>query len=588
MIQRKSDMANLVALLRLPTNMNTGQWQILTGPVLVLMILSMMVLTLPAFILDLLFTFNIALSIIVLLVAMFTRRTLDFAAFPSLLLFSTLLRLSLNVASTRIILLQGHTGTDAAGRVVEAFGHFLVGGNFAIGIVVFIILVVINFTVITKGAGRIAEVGARFVLDGMPGKQMAIDADLNAGLIGEDEAKSRRSEVTQEADFYGSMDGASKFVRGDAIAGILIMVINIVGGLMVGLLQHDMALGQAAQSYTLLTIGDGLVAQIPALVISTAAGVIVTRVGTHQDVGQQMVSQLFSKPQVMLLAAGVLWLLGRLDAPAPVSAPVARREDSPQMAEASWRDVQLEDPLGIEVGYRLIPMVDALQNGELLGRIRSIRKKFAQEMGFLPPVVHIRDNLEMQPAAYRILLKGVEIGRGEAFPGRWMAINTGNAEGALSGDVTRDPAFGLPAVWIDSALKERAQIQGYTVVEASSVVATHLNHLIGKYASELLGRQETQQLLERVTQEMPKLTEDFIPATLPPTQFQKVLRNLLAESIPIRDMRTIIEVLTEHAPVKKDAADLTQVVRGALGRAITQHYFQDSEEIQVIGLDVTL
>ncbi|CAJ0994241.1 flagellar biosynthesis protein FlhA [Sodalis praecaptivus] len=580
-------MANLAALLRLPTNMNAGQWQILTGPVLILMILSMMVLPLPAFILDLLFTFNIALSIIVLLVAMFTRRTLDFAAFPSLLLFSTLLRLSLNVVSTRIILLQGHIGADAAGRVVEVFGHFLVGGNFAIGIVVFIILVVINFTVITKGAGRIAEVGARFVLDGMPGKQMAIDADLNAGLIGEDEAKSRRSEVTQEADFYGSMDGASKFVRGDAIAGILIMVINI---------------------------GDGLVAQIPVLVISTAAGVIVTRVGTHQDVGQQMVDQLFNKPQVMLLATGVLgllglvpgmpnlvfllftalllglawWLKGRLDAPAPVAAQVARREDSPQLTEASWRDVQLEDPLGIEVGYRLIPMVDALQNGELLGRIRSIRKKFAQEMGFLPPVVHIRDNLEMQPAAYRILLKGVEIGRGEAFPGRWMAINPGNAEGALVGDVTRDPAFGLPALWIDSALKERAQIQGYTVVEASSVVATHLNHLIGKYASDLLGRQETQQLLERVTQEMPKLTEDFIPATLPLTQLQKVLRNLLAENIPIRDMRTIIEVLIEHAPVKKDAADLTQVVRVALGRAITQHYFQDSEEIQVIGLDVTL
>lgn len=385
-------MANLAALLRLPTNMNACQWQILTGPVLILMILSMMVLPLP----------------------MFTRRTLDFAAFPSLLLFSTLLRLSLNVASTRIILLQDHTGADAAGRVVEAFGHFLVGGNFAIGIVVFVILVVINFTVITKGAGRLAEVGVRFVLDGMPGKQMAIDADLNAGLIGEDEAKSRRSEVIQEADFYGSMDGASKFVRGDAIAGILIMVINIVGGLMVGLLQYDMALGQAAQSYTLLTIGDGLLAQIPALVISTAAGVIVTRVGTHQDVGQQMVDQLFNKPQVMLLAAGVLGLLGLVPGMPNLvfllftalllglawslkgwlDAPVARREDSPQLTEASWRDVQLEDPLGIEVGYRLIPMVDALQNGELLGRIRSIRKKFAQEMGFLPPVVHIRDNLD--------------------------------------------------------------------------------------------------------------------------------------------------------------------------------------------------
>ncbi len=606
-------MAKLVALLRLPTNFNTIQWQILAGPVLILMILSMMVLPLPPFLLDLLFTFNIALSIMVLLVAMFTRKTLEFAAFPTILLFSTLLRLSLNIASTRIILLHGHTGTAAAGKVIEAFGHFLVGGNFAIGIVVFIILVVINFMVITKGAGRIAEVGARFVLDGMPGKQMAIDADLNAGLIGEDEAKLRRSEVTQEADFYGSMDGASKFVRGDAVAGLMIMVINVIGGLLVGMIQHGMALGSAAESYTLLTIGDGLVAQIPALVISTAAGVIVTRVGTNQDVGQQMVGQLFNNPRVMLLSAGVLgllglvpgmpnmvfllftamllglawWLRGKVDK-APVENTVQVKTDSAQNKEASWSDVQLEDPLGMEVGYRLIPMVDFQQNGELLGRIRSIRKKFAQETGFLPPVVHIRDNLELQPASYRILLKGVEMGRGEAFPGRWMAINPGNAAGELVGEITHDPAFGLPAVWIDSALKEQAQIQGYTVVEASTVVATHLNHLISIHASELLGRQETQQLLDRVTQEMPKLTEDFIPTALTLTIFHKVLQSLLAENVPIRDMRTIIETLAEHAPIQKDPAELTVVVRIALGGAITQRWFPGEGEIQAIGLDLAL
>ncbi|MEA9392612.1 flagellar biosynthesis protein FlhA [Acerihabitans sp. TG2] len=606
-------MAKLVALLRLPTNFNTIQWQFLAGPVLILVILSMMVLPLPPFLLDLLFTFNIALSIMVLLVAMFTRKTLEFAAFPTILLFSTLLRLSLNVASTRVILLYGHTGTAAAGKVVEAFGHFLVGGNFAIGIVVFIILVVINFMVITKGAGRIAEVGARFVLDGMPGKQMAIDADLNAGLIGEEEAKQRRSEVTEEADFYGSMDGASKFVRGDAIAGLMIMVINVIGGLLVGMMQHGMALGDAAESYTLLTIGDGLVAQIPSLVISTAAGVIVTRVGTSQDVGQQMVGQLFNNPRVMLLSAGVLgllglvpgmpnfvfllftamllglawWLRGNIDL-APVETAVLEKPDSTQNKEASWNDVQLEDPLGMEVGYRLIPMVDFQQNGELLGRIRSIRKKFAQETGFLPPVVHIRDNLELQPASYRILLKGVEMGRGEAFPGRWMAINPGSAAGDLVGDVTQDPAFGLPAVWIDSALKEQAQTQGYTVVEASTVVATHLNHLISIHASELLGRQETQQLLDRVTQEMPKLTEDFIPTTLTLTIFHKVLQSLLAENVPIRDMRTIIETLAEHAPIQKDPAELTVVVRIALGRAITQRWFPGEGEIQAIGLDLAL
>ncbi|MFV8797399.1 flagellar biosynthesis protein FlhA [Yersinia sp. LJYL362] len=606
-------MANLAALLRLPGNFKDTQWQILAGPILILMILSMMVLPLPPFILDLLFTFNIALSIMVLLVAMFTQRTLDFAAFPTILLFSTLLRLSLNVASTRIILMDGHTGGASAGRVIEAFGHFLVGGNFAIGIVVFVILVIINFMVITKGAGRIAEVGARFVLDGMPGKQMAIDADLNAGLIGEDEAKKRRSDVTQEADFYGSMDGASKFVRGDAVAGLLIMVINVVGGLLVGVLQHNMAVGHAAETYTLLTIGDGLVAQIPALVISTAAGVIVTRVSTDQDVGQQMVTQLFNNPRVMVLSAAVLGLLGMVPGmpnfvfllftaallalawrlrgkqsqqPAAAEAPVM--QDQQQATEATWSDVQLEDPLGMEVGYRLIPMVDFQQNGELLGRIRSIRKKFAQEMGYLPPVVHIRDNLELPPASYRILMKGVEIGSGEAHPGRWLAINPGNAVGTLPGEATQDPAFGLAAVWIESALREQAQIQGFTVVEASTVVATHLNHLISQYASDLFGRQETQQLLDRVSQEMPKLTEDFIPGVVTLTTLHKVLQNLLMERVSIRDMRTIIETLAEHAPTQTDPYELTAVVRVALGRSIAQQWFPGTGEIQVIGLDAAL
>ena len=606
-------MANLAALLRLPGSFKDTQWQVLAGPILILMILSMMVLPLPAFILDLLFTFNIALSIMVLLVAMFTQRTLEFAAFPTILLFSTLLRLSLNVASTRIILMEGHTGSAAAGRVVEAFGHFLVGGNFAIGIVVFIILVLINFMVITKGAGRIAEVGARFVLDGMPGKQMAIDADLNAGLIGEEEAKKRRSEVTQEADFYGSMDGASKFVRGDAVAGLMIMMLNVVGGLLVGVIQHGMELGAAAETYTLLTIGDGLVAQIPALVISTAAGVIVTRVATDQDVGEQMVSQLFKNPRVMLLSAAVLGLLGMVpgmpnlvfllftagllalawwlrgreqQAPKEQEAPIV--QDNPQAVEASWSDVQLEDPLGMEVGYRLIPMVDFAQNGELLGRIRSIRKKFAQEMGYLPPVIHIRDNLELPPAGYRILMKGVEIGTGTAHPGRWMAINPGSAIGELPGEPTVDPAFGLAAVWIEPAMREQAQIQGYTVVEASTVVATHLNHLISLHARELFGRQETQELMDRVSKEMPKLTEDFIPGVISLTNMHKVLQNLLSERVSIRDMRTIIETLAEYAPTQPDPNELTSVVRVALGRAITQQWFPGTGEVQVIGLDTAL
>lgn len=611
-------MANLATRLRLPNNLKDTQWQILAGPILIMLILAMMVLPLSPFMLDLLFTFNIAISIMVLLVAMFTKQTLEFAAFPTILLFTTLLRLSLNIASTRIVLLHGHEGSAAAGQVIEAFGHFLVGGNFAIGIVVFIILVIINFMVITKGAGRIAEVGARFVLDGMPGKQMAIDADLNAGLIGEVEAKKRRQEVTQEADFYGSMDGASKFVRGDAIAGLIIMVINVVGGLIIGMLQHDMAVGDAAKAYTLLTIGDGLVAQIPALVISTAAGVIVSRVSTDENVGDQMVNQLFKNPQVMLLTAAVIgilglvpgmpnfifllftglllfaawWIRGKSLSPTTQETPerTSVETGSPQMhtIEASWSDVQLEDPLGLEVGYKLIPMVDFQQNGELLGRIRSIRKKFAQEMGFLPPVVHVRDNLDIAPSAYRITLKGVEVGHGESMPGRWLAINPGNAIGSLDGEHTVDPAFGLPAIWIDNSLREQAQIQGYTVVDPSTVIATHLNHLIGEYASELFGRVEAQQLVDRLSQEMPKMVEDLIPTVINLTTFHKVLQNLLSESVSIRDMRSILETLAEHAPIQNDPIELTSVVRIALGRSICQQYFPGTGEMQVIGLDTGL
>ncbi|NIF01217.1 flagellar biosynthesis protein FlhA [Pantoea sp. Acro-805] len=608
-------MANIATKLRLPTLRET-QWQLLAGPVLIMTILAMMILPLPTFVLDLLFTFNIVLSIMILLVAMFTQKTLEFSAFPTVLLFSTLLRLALNVASTRVILMQGHTGADAAGQVVEAFGHFLVGGNFAIGIIVFIILIIINFMVITKGAGRIAEVGARFTLDGMPGKQMAIDADLNAGLIGEEEAKRRRKEVTQEADFYGSMDGASKFVRGDAIAGLMIMAINIIGGLIIGVMQHDMSVGMAGETYTLLTIGDGLVAQIPSLVISTAAGVVVTRVVNDQDVGEQMVDQLFTSSRVLLLSAAVIgllglipgmpnlvfllftalllgmawWLRGREDAQRSLAGAVHARVESEtaQVNEASWSDVQMEDELGLEVGYRLIPMVDQEQQGQLLNRVRGIRKKFAQQMGFLPPAVHIRDNLDLAPTHYRILLKGVEIGHGEIQPDRWMAIDPGCAEGDVPGTPCKEPTFGLPALWIDEVQRELAQTLGFTVVDPSSVVATHLNHLIATHIEELFGRQEAQQLLDQLTKHAPKLVEDLIPAVISLTTLHKVLQNLLSERVAIRDMRTIIDTLAEFATANSDADELTARVRARLSRAITQQWFPGDVDIQVIGLDLSL
>jgi flagellar biosynthesis protein FlhA len=590
--------------------MKLGQ---MTGPVLILLILAMMVLPLPPFVLDLLFTFNIAISVIVMLVAMNVVKPLEFSIFPTVLLVTTLLRLSLNVASTRIVLLEGHTGPDAAGKVIEAFGHFLVGGNYAVGLVVFLILVIINFVVITKGAGRVAEVAARFTLDAMPGKQMAIDADLNAGLIGEDEARRRRSEISQEADFYGSMDGASKFVRGDAVAGIMIMLINVIGGLIIGVLQHNLDIGTAAKFYTLLTIGDGLVAQIPALIVSIAAGMVVTRVGDEQNVSQQFVSQLFNNPRVIGLTAAIIGFLGlipgmpnlvfiviaaglgalawKLDQrireakPVPVSvAPTPAAETQ----EASWADVATLDVLGLEVGYRLIPLVDKSQDGELLRRIRGIRKKFAQEVGFLVSPVHIRDNLELKPNAYRILLKGVEIGQGEAFPGNLLAINPGRVAGQVPGTVTKDPAFGLPAVWIDPALRDQAQAYGYTVVDASTVTATHLNHLILSHAAELLGRQEAQALLDHLAKEMPKLVEDLVPKVLPLGVLQKVLQNLLEEGVHIRDMRTIIETLAENATRSQDAEMLTTQVRIALGRSIIQQLYPSGNEIQVMSLDPQL
>jgi flagellar biosynthesis protein FlhA len=585
----------------------------MAAPVLILMILSMMVLPLPAFVLDLFFTFNIAIAVLVLLVAVNTQKTLEFSVFPTVLLVTTLMRLSLNVASTRVVLLEGHTGPDSAGKVIEAFGQFLVGGNFAVGIVVFMILVVINFTVITKGAGRVAEVAARFTLDAMPGKQMAIDADLNAGLIGEEDARKRRLDISREAEFFGSMDGASKFVRGDAVAGIVITLLNVVGGLIVGVLQHDMALAQAAKNYTLLAIGDGLVAQIPGLIISIAAGMVVTRVSDDRDVGQQVMGQMFRNGRALGIAAAIVALLGIIPgmpnlvflliassmgwlawkmlqtekqivetpvkvAPAPVQ----------EAMEASWSDVAPLDVLGLEVGYRLIPLVDKSQDGELLRRIRGIRKKFAQEVGFLVSPVHIRDNLELKPNAYRILLKGVEVGLGEAYTGQFLAINPGRVAGTLNGTATKDPAFGLPAIWIDATQRDQAQAYGYTVVDASTVVATHLNHLILTHAAELLGRQEVQQLLEHLGKEMPKLVEDLVPKVLPLGILQKVLQSLLDEGVHIRDMRTIIETVADHATRTQNADEIATQVRNALGRSIVQQLFPGSSEMQVMSLDPAL
>ena len=593
----------------------------LGAPVLLIMLLAMMVVPLPPIMLDALFTFNISLGLVVLLVGVYVIRPLDFSVFPSVLLVTTLLRLALNVASTRIVLLEGHTGTGAAGKVIEAFGEFVIGGNYAVGIVVFAILVIINFVVVTKGAGRIAEVSARFTLDAMPGKQMAIDADLNAGLLDQDEARSRREEIRAEADFYGSMDGASKFVRGDAVAGILILFINIIGGLSIGILQHGLPLEQALHNYTLLTIGDGLVAQIPALVISTSAAIIVTRVSSgSQDMGQQMMSQMFGSPRALAITAGILGLMGvipgmpnlafltlaaicggaayyvaqqqqekEIVAEQEALAPEPEAEKvQPEQEELTWDDVNTVDIAGLEVGYRLIPLVDRAQGGELMGRIKGVRKKLSQELGFLIQPVHIRDNLDLSPNSYRISLLGVPVGEADIYPDRELAINPGQVSGTLQGITVKDPAFGLDAVWIDIGQREQALTLGYTVVDPSTVIATHLSQVLQSHAHELIGHEEVQQMLDVLTKTAPKLVDDLIPDMMSVGTVLRVLQNLLEEKIPIKDMRTIAECLAEHGKRSQDPSVLTAMVRIALGRSILQHINGMAPELPVITLDPSL
>ncbi|BAZ93889.1 flagellar biosynthesis protein FlhA [Thiohalobacter thiocyanaticus] len=586
----------------------------LGAPVLLVLMLAMVVVPLPPLGLDMLFTFNISLSLIVLMVTIYAMRPLDFGIFPTVLLIATLMRLALNIASTRVVLLEGHTGTDAAGKVIEAFGEFVIGGNYAVGLVVFAILVIINFVVVTKGAGRVSEVSARFTLDAMPGKQMAIDADLNAGLISQDEARNKREEITAEADFYGSMDGASKFVRGDAIAGILILFINILGGLGIGMLQHDMAFADAMRNYTLLTIGDGLVAQIPSLVLSTATAIIVTRVNSSQNMSSQVLSQLFENPASLGVTSAVIGLLGlipgmpnfafltlaaiggaatwwlsqRRRQPVAEEAPPEEPETPPEARDLSWDDVAPVDIIGLEVGYRLIPLVDRNQGGQLMDRIKGVRKKLSQELGFLIQPVHIRDNLDLGPSAYRITLNGVPVGEGDIQPERELAINPGQVYGSVPGTATTEPAFGLEAVWIDPDQHDNAQTLGYTVVDASTVVATHLSSLLQQHASELLGHEEVQQLLDTLARTSPKLVEDLVPNTLPLGTVVKVLQNLLEERIPIRDMRSIAETLAEHAGRTQDAGNLTASVRVALGRSIVQHINGLQHELPVIALDPSL
>ncbi|MDX2457121.1 MAG: flagellar biosynthesis protein FlhA [Gammaproteobacteria bacterium] len=584
-------------------------------PLLVVMLLGMMILPLPPLILDLVFTFNIALGLIVLLVAVYTLKPLDFAIFPTVLLVATLLRLALNVASTRVIMMRGHEGTDAAGNVIQAFGEFVVGGNYAVGLVVFAILIIINFVVVTKGAGRVAEVSARFTLDAMPGKQMAIDADLNAGLIDQDQARTRREEVTQEADFYGSMDGASKFVRGDAIAGLLILFINIAGGFTIGTLQHGLSMADAAHYYTLLTIGDGLVAQIPSLVLSTAAAIIVTRVSTSQDMGQQVINQLISHPRSLAITAGVIGALGLVPGMPNVvfitlaamiggtayiisgmqkddAAANEKEQEQPvadeQSRDLGWDDVLPVDVIGLEVGYRLIPLVDKKQGGQLMSRIKGVRRKLSQELGFLIDPVHIRDNLDLEPGAYRINLMGVPVGEAEIHLEKELAINPGQVFGKLEGLAVKDPAFGLDAVWIDVSQRDEAQTLGYTVVDASTVVATHLSSLLQQYAHELLSHEGVQQLLDMLAKSSPKLVENLVPKMLSLGVVVKVLQNLLMEGVPIRDLRTIAETLAEQAARSQDPDALTAVVRVKLSRMIYQKINGMEEILDAMALDPKL
>ncbi|WP_111900492.1 flagellar biosynthesis protein FlhA [Aeromonas veronii] len=583
-------------------------------PLLVLAALGMVVLPIPPLMLDVLFSFNIALSIVVLLVSVYTRRPLEFAAFPTVLLLATLLRLALNVASTRVVLLEGHNGSAAAGHVIEAFGNVVIGGNYAVGIIVFTILMIINFVVITKGAGRIAEVSARFTLDAMPGKQMAIDADLNAGLINQEEAKKRRQDVTQEADFYGSMDGASKFVKGDAIAGIMILFINIIGGFIIGMMQHQLTFSESAEIYTLLAIGDGLVAQIPSLLLSIAAAIIVTRQNTDQDMGTAVLGQLFDNPKALIISAGILlmmgmvpgmphfaflslgalaaagawWLLRREKLAAAKAAKgellPATAEQPHEHKELSWDDVMPVDIIGLEVGYQLIPLVDRNQGGELLNRIKGVRKKLSQELGFLVPAVHIRDNLDLAPNQYRITLMGVSTGEANVYHDKEMAINPGQVFGQIQGIATRDPAFGLEAVWVAKEMVSQAQTLGYTVVDTATVVATHLSQILTNHAALLLGHDEVQQLLDMIGKHQSKLVEGLVPEVISMGNLVKVLQNLLNEGVPIRDMRTILQTLVEYAPRSPDPEVLTAACRIALRRLIVQEIAGPDPELPVITL----
>ncbi|HHX8464406.1 TPA: flagellar biosynthesis protein FlhA [Vibrio diabolicus] len=583
------------------------------APVMVLATLAMVVLPIPAFLLDMFFTFNIALSMVVLLVTVYTRRPLDFAAFPTVLLIATLLRLALNVASTRVVLLHGHEGGNAAGNVIEAFGNVVIGGNYAVGLVVFLILMIINFMVVTKGAGRISEVSARFTLDALPGKQMAIDADLNAGLIDQEQARVRRFEVTKEADFYGSMDGASKFVKGDAIAGILILFINIIGGLSIGMAQYGLGFGEAIEIYTLLTIGDGLVAQIPSLLLSIAAAMMVTRQNTDEDMGEQLVFQMFDNPKALMITAAILGVMGivpgmphfaflslavaagaatyfidkRQKQKAKEPALPAKADEGAEPSsqrELSWDDVQPVDIIGLEVGYRLIPLVDRDQGGELLERVKGVRKKLSQDFGFLIPAVHIRDNLELTPNSYRITLMGVAVGEAEIRPDQELAINPGQVYGMIDGEPTIDPAFGLEAVWIREDQREHAQALGYTVVDSSTVLATHLSQLLTNNASQLIGHEEVENLLEMLGRSAPKLVENFVPDQLPLGVVVKVLQNLLNEAIPIRDIRTIVQTLAEYSSKSQEADILTAAVRISLKRLIVQEINGIEPELPVITL----
>ncbi len=585
-------------------------------PIGVLAVLAMIVLPLPPMALDILFTFNIALSVVIMMTVFYVSRPVEFGVFPTVLLVATLLRLALNVASTRVVLLNGHTGPGAAGRVIQAFGEFVIGGNFAVGVVVFIILTIINFVVVTKGSGRISEVSARFTLDSMPGKQMAIDADLNAGLITQDEARARRADVRAEADFYGSMDGASKFVRGDAVAGILILLINILGGLAIGTIGHGLPIAEAGKTYTLLTIGDGLVTQIPALLLSTAVALIVTRMSRAQDMGGELTKQLFGHPKALGVAAGLLGVMGlvpgmpnlaflfmaaacgatayavakrRAQPAAEVVAPAAKQAAANnETRELSWDDVKPVDLIGLEVGYRLVPLVDKRQSGDLLARVRGVRRKLSQDLGFLVPAVHIRDNLDLAPNVYRINLGGVPVGESIIYPDRELAINPGRVFGPIQGIATKDPAFGMDAVWIEPSARDHAQTLGYTVVDPSTVIATHLSFIVQAHAHEILGHEEVQHLLNTLAKTAPKLVEDFVPRVVPLSTLVRVMQGLLAERVPIRNMRTIIETLAEHAPKSQDAAALQGHVRVALGRQIVQDIAGVSAELPVITLEPDL